>query len=267
MKLTLTLPAINHEEETKKYLNSFKDNADAWQDIELMLIDNGSDKPMTEWGIAKESQIIRHDINTGVLATLQEAYKLSTGDYIFYTHNDVEMFEKGWDTKLKRILTDTPNVGVAGFFGAKGLGTGDIYQAPYVINQLARQVCVSGCTRMPSGHGYRLPFGETEKVAVMDGFSLIVSRKLLDELGGFDMSFPAHHNYDNDICMESLNAGYDNIVISMDAYHHGGMTDVHEAWNKPFGMEKAEIHRLAHTVMYEKWKPGKKRLTLPYMVP
>lgn len=256
VSLSFSLLAINHEEETKKYLNSFKDNADKWQDLELKFVDNGSEKSMTEWGIAKENEIIRNDVNVGVVMGMQQIYEQTTSDYIIIVHNDVEMFEKGWDTKLKRIL-DEVKPGVAGFFGAKGLGTSELYRVPYQMHQLIRIENVSGAYRMPAGHGHRPPRGEWEPVTMMDGFSMIFSRKFLDENGGFDTNLPPHHMYDAHTCLQSLDLGYRNIVISMDCFHHGGMTDVHERWNEPFGMDKAEIHRLAHyPYFYMYWKPG-----------
>lgn len=269
MKLALAIPVINHRQETVDCIDSFKGTADSWPDIELMLIDNGSEVPVLEWGIVGvgPSNVIRNEQNAGVLPALQQAYEGTAADYILYTHNDVTIFEQGWDTKIKRILGELETVGVAGFFGAKGIGTPQLYREPYQMNQLVRVDNISGCHRMPSGHNYRLPRGEWEAAAVMDGFCLIVSRKFLDENGGFDLNLPPHHNYDNHTCLQSLDRGFRNIVISMDAYHHGGVTDVSEPWNEVFGKSKADIHRDAHyPYFYEYWRPGRHDVHLPLYI-
>jgi hypothetical protein len=119
---------------------------------------------------------------------------------------------------------------------------------------------------MDAVHGYRLPRAETEDVAVMDGFSLIVRTELLNKIGGFDRQYPVHHMYDNDICLESLANGYRNIVISMDAQHLGGRTDVGENWAEPMGKTKQQVHQEAHPIFYEKWKPENHNIHLPVRV-
>ncbi len=266
MRLALVTPVLNHRDETLRCLDSFRTYARDWDEIELIVVDNGSSLPVSEWGI-EAALFIRNEVNVGVLPALEQAYRQATADYLFFTHNDVVMYEPEWDAKLVRALADAGNVGVAGLFGAKGLGTPDLYKTPYHIAQLGRRENVSGCWRMPAVHGYRPPRGEWERVAVLDGFSLIVKRTLVDDLGGFDLNLPPHHNYDNHTCLQSLDRGLVNIVVAADAYHHGGLTDVSEPWNEPFGKSKAEIHRDAHyPYFYEYWRPGKRRVALPVTV-
>lgn len=282
MNLSLVMFCLNQQEMTQKMVDSWRSTADDWEDIDFLLIDNGSEVPASEWGLGlKNKQIIRNEVNAGVLGSMQQAYEHTTGDYILYTHNDVEMFEQGWDTKLKQTLEginagQPKGVGVAGFFGAKGIGVPPLYQAPYQMQQLIRVENVSNCHRMPSGHGHRPVNGEWEKVAVMDGFSLCVSRKFLNEQNGFDLNLPPHHMYDNHTCLQAIDRRYLNIVVPMDAFHHGGQTDVKENWNTPFGKSKAEIHAEAHyPYFYNYWSPegaeerrkqGLQGLQLPFFV-
>lgn len=272
MKITVVIPVMNQEEVTQKCLDTLRANEGTTK-FPVLIVDNGSKRPVREWlqGLRDGDLVIRNNENVGVLPSLNQAWQLLKGvtDYIFFTHNDVLIHEPGWGDKIVRILTqqnenrvhgDDMGIGVAGFYGAKGLGTEDIYMTHYYMHQLIRVGNVSGCHRMdPLVHGFRHPRAEIEDVAVMDGFSLIVSTQLLNTLGGFDRSYPVHHNYDNDICLESLDKGYRNIVIAMDAEHMGGRTDVGEDWATPFGKTKQQIHTEAHPVLYEKWRPEKMR--------
>ena len=285
MKIIVVMPLINQKEMTQKALSSFKDNQRG--DTNYILVDNGSEDFVRNWieGLTEGDLVIRNEINVGLLQTCNQAWQVlknTDTDYIFYTHNDVLMFEEGWDVKLARILEhennridipDLKKVGVAGFYGAKGIGTPDIYHAPYAMQQMIRIENVSDCNRMDKVHGYRNIRGglETENVAVMDGFSLIVNKNLLNMIDGFDRTYPPHHMYDNDICMESIDKGFRNIVVSMDAQHIGGQTDVKEAWEKPFGKTKQQIHEEAHPVFYKKWSPenvrnGRHSIQLPVRV-
>jgi len=276
LRITVVVPVLNQKELTQQFLDTIRANEGSAK-FQLVLVDNGSDEPIRDWliGLRDNDLVIRNDSNIGVMPALNQAWKVlkDVTDYIFYTHNDVMIYEKNWDDKLLRVLPNIPDCGVAGFYGAKGIGTHDIYRSPYFMQQLVRVENVSACTRMDAAvHGFRAPRGETEEVAVMDGFSLIVRTELLNKLGGFDRSYPIHHNYDNDICLESMDKGYKNYVIAMDAQHLGGRTDVGEDWTKGTGKSKADIHQEAHPVMYNKWRPenmgdGKHNICLPVRIP
>lgn len=270
-KIAVVVPVLNQQELTQKFLDKLRES-EGEAKLPLVIVDNGSNPPVREWliGLRDGDFVIRNGENEGVMPALNQAWRVlkDSFDYIFYTHNDVLIHEKGWDDKLVRILSDLPDCGVAGFYGAKAIGHPNIYKMPYEMSQLARFENVSNCNRMDAAiHGFRpIRSGEYEKVAVMDGFSLIVNVELLNKLGGFDRNYPIHHNYDNDICLESLNAGYNNYVIAMDAEHLGGRTDVGEDWASRFGKTKAQIHEEAHPVMYEKWRPGKHNISLPVRI-
>jgi GT2 family glycosyltransferase len=279
MKIAVVVPVMNQPEVTQQFIDQLRSTEGETKPM-LVIIDNGSTPPVRDWliGLRQGDLVVRNDHNVGVMPALNQGYQVlkNAVDFIFYTHNDVMIHEQGWDDKLVRILEeknkpvhgDDYGIGVAGFYGAKGIGTPGIYTNPYVMNQLIRIENVSNCIRMDPVHGYRQIRGgqETEEVAVMDGFSLIVNVELLNKLGGFDRSYPEHHMYDADICISSLNEGYRNIVIAMDAYHSGGKTDVGEDWASGFGKTKQQIHTEAHPVFYEKWRPGKHKVHLPVRV-
>jgi GT2 family glycosyltransferase len=270
MNIVIAVAVLNQQEITQTFLRQLRETEGECK-IPILVIDNGSTPPVRDWlvGLREGDMVIRNSENRGVLPALNQAYAYlkNQADYIFNIHNDVLLYEQGWSDKLVRILEQEQNVGVAGFFGAKQIGLEGIYRVPYTMFQLIRVRNVSGCVRMnPLVHNFREPKGEVEDVAVMDGFSLIVRVELLHKTGGYDRTFPIHHMYDNDICLESLDKGYRNIVIKMDADHVGGRTDVGEDWASPFDKTKQQVHEEAHPIFYEKWRPGKHTITLPVKV-
>lgn len=276
MKIGVCILILNQQEMTQKFFNLLRENE--LEKLPYCIIDNGSKPPVRSWlmGLQERDDVIRNPKNVGVMPGLNQGFQYfkNAVDYIFYIHNDVMLYERGWDAKLMRILTTVDNVGCAGFYGAKSYAQPDIYKAPYQMHQLARGETVSNCHRMNANvHGFRPVINgrETEQVAVLDGFSLIVSTELLKKTGGFDRAYPIHHQYDNDICLESLDRGYNNIVIAMDADHIGGQTDVKEDWASPFGKTKQQVHIDAHPITYEKWSPknvenGLHKISLPIRI-
>ncbi len=270
MKITIATLVLNQKEVTQQFLDTLRQN-EGEEKIPLLIIDNGSTPPVRDWlkGLREDDFVIRNGENIGVLPAMNQAYQFLKNhtDFIFFVHNDVMINEKDWSGKIKRILETYPNIGCAGFYGAKGIGTPDIYKTPYFMHQLIRLHNVSGCLEMDAGvHGFRTPIAEVEDVAVLDGFSMIINTELLDKTNGFDRNLPVHHMYDNDICLESLDKGYRNIVISMNANHLGGRTDVGEDWATPMGTTKQDVHTAAHPVFYEKWREGNHTIHLPVRV-
>lgn len=264
----ICVPVINQHDSTLETLRSFTDKADDPTSFKWIFIDNGSNPPLTE--ILEEHSTefgnvivyVRRNLeNLGVTEALNQGWLNSVRvpilncKYLFYTHNDVLIEEKSWDTKLRNFLNTLPKVGVAGFGGATGLGSPDIYKVPYNIWQLARTDFVSNM-RNSEVHG-RVLTKPYEEVAVLDGFSLIVNVELLNLVKGFDTeNYPIHHNYDNDICLEALRHGYKNYVLNIKSHHKGGITSTREDyanWVAPIGGD-SEVHRHAHETFYRKWE-------------
>lgn len=260
MNISVAVLVLNQQELTQRFLDTIRANEGSAK-FPLLIVDNGSNPPVREWlkGLREGDDVLRNSENVGVLPGLNQAWTIlkNSTDFIFFPHNDLIIYEKNWDDKLVRVLSGLPECGVAAFYGAKGIGTPDIYKTPYQMQQLVRMGNLSACIKMNAAiHGFYWPGGEFNECAVVDGFSLIVRTELLNKLGGFDRSTGPHHNYDNMISLDSLNQGYKNYVIAMDADHLGGRTDVGESWNTPFGKTKADIHKDAHPPLYKKWHPN-----------
>lgn len=255
---TIVVPVLNQHDATEQYLQSWFDLSKSR--LRFLFIDNGSDQKLSDqefinrWSSDHEIKVIRNDENTGVYPTFRQGYENTDSEFIFYSHNDVSMIEYGWDQKLLRILDrlgDT--VGVAGMFGAKRIGTNDIYRSPYNFTQMMRGDCITTAS-MADGHGSRLISSEFERVIVLDGYSLICSRKMIDASGRFDHeSFPPHHMYDIDICVSSHYAGFNNYAIDVDCIHHGGVTSTRERWAEKMNTSDFAVHRKSHRIFYDKW--------------
>ena len=270
-KFCVGIPIMNQPQTSQKCLDLLNERTGTRPQI--IIVDNGSQPPVRDWlvGLRDDDQVIRNDPNAGVTRALNQIWGVAKdfgNDYVINIHNDVYIYEDGWVDKIDTLLGQVGNVGVAGFFGAYGIGTSDIYKTPYDFRQCARQLPISGVKcRVNHGQLRMNPVFLWNYVAVLDGFSLICNIEMLEKVGGFDEGrYPLHHNYDNSLCLESINAGYKNIVIDMDVDHHGGMTDVGEDWASPFGKNKDQVHKEAHPPFYDHWKPGVNNICMPYKV-
>lgn len=235
--------------------------------VNLLLIDNGSDESCKDKILQSNAKFknyhdircIRFEDNIGVFPTFKAAFtylKDTDIEWFFFTHNDVVMCEIGWDEKLDILLSKLKNPGVCGFFGATQLGTSDIYRTPYHLMQLQRWDCWTGLTTIR--YGGLLLQKEFKEVAVLDGFALIINRKVLERICNDESlnGFPVHHMYDNLICIESHFAGFKNYVLNFNCDHLGGRTSCYNdgEYAKQFGTTDFEIHRMAHEMFYERYR-------------
>lgn len=260
-KFTIVIPILNQFEEAAGYLDSWF--ALAKDRVNLIIIDNGSDE---HWFCSKDHirwvseghnvSVLTNPENVGVYPTFAQGYKAAIyTPWIFYSHSDVEMLVPGWDVRLREMLevAHSRNAGVCGMFGAKGIGTPDLYKAPYAFTQMMRWDCHTVESMVDAG-GTEVSQDLT-RCMVLDGFSLIVRRDMVDVIGGFKHEqYPVHHMYDNDICLESHYAGFKNFVLDLDCVHHGGMTSTREKWAEKMGTTDLDVHRAAHVAFYDKWR-------------
>jgi hypothetical protein len=190
------------------------------------------------------------DDNLGVTGSLQWLYEKTTAPIIAFLHSDVEIFESGWDEGVLKEFDD-PKVGVVGFGGALQLGENDIYRLPYKLTQLAR---VHYCSNQRDWETHGLREEGSRDVATLDGFALIVRRKLLDKWGGWPVERYPFHGYDNALCLEAAKQGYRVRLVGLDCLHHGGSTSTTEVaqehW-KAQGTSDVAIHEQSHLNLYE----------------
>ena len=259
---TVVIPVLNQHETTERLIESWFRLAKGR--VSILFIDNGSELPLADqaffkrWAEYHDVRCIRNEVNTGVYPTFQQGMEATDTPFVFFSHNDVEMVDWGWDERMCNILSLLDKPGVCGMFGARGIGTPQINKQPYHFTQLMRW----GCITVPSMHkgdpnaSDRIN-NQWQQITVLDGFSLIVSREMFGVAmkGKFDYeSFPVHHMYDIDICVTSHVNGYKNYVIDVDCIHHGGVTSTREKWAEEMGTTDLKIHRAAHKVFYDKWR-------------
>ena len=186
--------------------------------VDLLIIDNtGFDEGqvsfiqtfiVSQW----PGQVIieTNESNVGVVRSMQQAYEMTDHEILAFLHNDVYIYEKGWNCTVLGVFNQS-DTGLVGFFGAEGASrnTGRFG----VWNNMLEA----------EKHGARFREGIRE-VAVLDGLSMFASRKMLDAGGGVDTSFDTHHFYDLDLSLESIHRGFKNYVIPVPIHHQSGMT-------------------------------------------
>ncbi len=155
----------------------------------------------------------------GLLESYQTAFEESTADILGYCHDDVMMMEDYWDRRVLKEFED-PTVGMVGFGGAKRHGSPGIYQVPYHLTQVGRGSFMSNM-RAAETHGARFT-GECD-VAVLDGFTLFVRRKILEAAGGWPLGGAIGYiAYDYWLSCVVREQGYRIRLVGVACDHLGG---------------------------------------------
>jgi GT2 family glycosyltransferase len=226
---------------------------------EWLIIDNGSTDPVEAFFRdtlrPKRLQFLRNDENVGMIQTYQQIFDAVETDLVAILHNDVFVYESGWDKRVTRLFKTIPNLGSAGFFGTQGVGPiGERIQDTQHPGQM------SGLSNLLEAerHGIRLE-ADYRPAAILDGFAMIFSMKMVREAGGIDQHYRYHHLYDRDLPLTALSLGYKNIVVNVSCHHWSGLTanqSEYQVWiNQKLNREKADdhTHRVNSKLFAKKW--------------
>lgn len=191
--------------------------------------------------------------NLGVIGSYQYLYETSEEDILCYAHDDVKMYERGWDTRVLNEFKN-PSVGVVGFGGGLQHGTGELYRAPYRLQQLARSGYRSNVSDAET-HGER--FEGSCDVAVLDGFVLAVRRSLLERCGGWPGIPGGFHCYDYAICALAHRWNLRVRLVGVRCLHLGGRTSTtpeYQKWAEGRGVTDVETHEQSHRWFYDNFR-------------
>jgi len=131
--------------------------------------------------------------------------KHATGDVLVFMNDDVEPLESEW---LTAMLAHANRRDV-GAVGAKLVYPSGAIQHAGIVTGIMEG----------AGHLHRNTFGSpywnwlpfTRNVSAVTGACLAIRKRVFEELGGFDETFPVNYN-DVDLCLRARQAGYEVIV-------------------------------------------------------
>jgi GT2 family glycosyltransferase len=208
-RVTLVLPLFNQLALTRVCFESL---AITKEPFRILVIDNGSTDGTREYLRAFPHpyplRVIENDDNRSVIASLNRAWPAVETALLCFLHNDTEMLDPEWLTKLVRALDD-PTVGMSGLFGAKRMRRGGRFVGRTIVHSLAE-----GPTVRPPG----------EDVAIVDAVCMCLSRALLESIGGLDERYGFYHGFDKDLSLAVLERGLRCRIVHAPFRHHGGGT-------------------------------------------
>ena len=229
MRLSIVFTVMNQFPLARTAISSALRNLSDGADVQLVIIDNGSDVPFEFQSYDRIIPlIIRHEKSIGVYPTFWDALPHCTGDVIAYFHSDMIVAEKDWDKRVLQAFSDQ-KLGMIGFIGSNEIDGGGGRGMGTTSNFL-------GCSYMDSdGMGHTKtwqgspaePHGKRGAwfypAAVVDGCSMIFRKSVLKAIKQRE-KFPPHHFYDKLLSCEVRELGYAMGVLGVGCDHISGQT-------------------------------------------
>jgi len=187
--------------------------------FELVIVDNGS-KPNVKAYFdslkgAADITYIRNEKNLGPIRAINQGMSSARYNYLAVMHNDVVIFEDDWFGKIRSAMEKDPRIGIAGLAGRKEIyNTGCVNEASLKHNLQNEEDLGPAMEE------------DVAEVAVVDGLCFVIKRELLEKISGLDETYGYMHCYDLDLSLQSIQAGYKNVIVKVEAMHvgNGGRT-------------------------------------------
>ncbi len=238
-RVTLVMCVFNQLPLTRACMDSLRATSEPFN---LVVVDNGSTDGTREFFERFEYAFpLRYDpygINTSVIASLNRGWRCAETEYICLLHNDTEMVEPEWLSRLLTALRE-PDVGLTGLYGAKRVRRSANFVGRTIVHSLAE-----GPTVKP-------PW---EEVAVIDGVCMCLPRDLIEMVGGLDEGYGFIHGFDKDLSFAVRETGRRCLVVRAPFYHRGGGTRAHKFARRP-DQERSDLalRKRAINRFIQKW--------------
>lgn len=234
-RATIVMLVFNQLEVTRACFDSLADTAEPF---ELIVVDNGSTDGtsafLESFRPPYPFRFERNAENQPIIATFNRAWRLATTEFVCLMHNDTEMLDRFWLSRLLAALAE-PRAGLAGLYGAKRFRTDGRAVGRTIVHSLVE------------GPTVRSPW---EEVVFVDAVCMCIRRDLLERVGGLDEAYGFYHGLDRDLSFAVQEAGYRCFVVHAPFRHRGGAT-----WSRGFAdvpaLAQAELR--ARTAVFDRF--------------
>lgn len=217
--IKIGIPVVNQLEHTKKCVSYMLDNA-VTGSVKAIIIDNGSTIPYSEYEWPEGVDVIRNEFNTGYYQPLLQVKEGTTrADIVGLIHNDLYIYEAGWDQLLIDTFVQNGKLGIVGVCGSNeiddrgGRGGGTISNFLGKVGQLQE-------------HTGRRVTGINNAI-ILDSMFMAMRQPLVDCLD-VDVHTTLCHFMDKLWPLKIYNQGYSVGVLGLSVDHIGGQTSVLE---------------------------------------
>lgn len=209
----------------------------------VVVLDNNSLPPFTEDDLITDERppfelsLDRRDYFAGYYRLIKEIRDAYDDEILIMMHNDLFLYEKGWDLRLKQAFDNDPKLMMVGLAGSNCLDAGG-----------GRGPGTMLWFRGTPGRGQPQSAGRKitglEPAVVLDSLFMAFRREAVDLMEKDWDAVPISHFYDKIWPLRLVRDGYHVAVLGSEVDHMGGMTciannryqEAARSWAEPRGL-------------------------------
>lgn len=241
-EVSIIIPAYNQFAYTYNCLRSILRNSGDVNYEVILADDCSSDQTKTIENYVEGIQVIHNSENMLFLRNCNQAVKYAKGNYLLFLNNDTQV-QVNWLKPLISLIESSDDIGMV---GSKMIyPDGRLQEAGGIIWNDA-----GGCNYGRGKNPDAPEFNYVREVDYISGASIMLSRTLWDEIGGFDERYAPAYCEDSDLAFEIRKRGKKVLyqpkseVVHFEGISNG--TDVES------GIKKYQIKN--RDKMFQKWK-------------
>lgn len=233
--MIIGLPVVEGHELSKVALDHLTKNA-VMASTKPVIIDNGSETPYNcdpPFEICKEINgykigLITNKENIGYYQPLKQLFdQYPDEEFIGLMHNDLMLYEPGWDRRMLQAFEEDPQLGLIGLCGSREVDERGGRGGHTVCNFMGREVQVGAQTWKGQDPSAGKRIEGIEPAIVLDSLFMLFRRDVIPHLVREDEKWEditLAHFYDRIWPIRTIEAGYHVITMGSDNDHIGGMT-------------------------------------------
>ncbi len=251
-KVSVIIPTRNHYEDVNRCLKSIFDKT-TYDDFEIVLLDNGSDKKASlrtfgEWSKRdRRVKLVRFDVPFNFSRINNYAVEHSDGHYVLLLNNDTEVISADWMEAMVE-QAQRPSIGAV---GALLLYPDDTVQHAGVIIGLGGVAGHSHKNFPGNAPGYFFTLRSINNFSAVTAACLMVRRSVFEQVGGLSEELAIAFN-DVDFCLKIREAGYRNVYLPhVKLYHFESKSRGYETTPEQMQRFQGEVQ-----IMRQRWNTG-----------
>lgn len=216
-----------------------------YKDYEIIIIDNGSEKPETLAYFAELSKLERVRVITdnspfNFSALNNRAVSLATGEFVCLLNNDIEIISPSWLDELVALGCQPGN----GAVGACLWYPNDALQHGGVLIGLGGVAGHMHHMLKRGQFGYFARAVVSQNLSAVTAACLLIRKSIYEVVGGFDEKLAVAFN-DVDFCLRVREAGYRNVWTPYaELYHHESATRGSDMNPEHYARFSAEVEKM-----------------------